>query len=120
MAGAPVKISYLDAFYFGLSIDFNCLTIDFGSYLRHLIHDETPFAEILARGGKGMIIKFENATWAGHSSSALPTGGEERGGGGEDRVGTCCCWRVRKAHVEAAAGAGAGAGSALPLPLPSS
>ena len=115
VTGAPAKISYLDAFYFGLSIDFNCLTIDFGSYLRHLIHDETPVAGILARGGQGMIIKFENATWAEHSLSALPTGGDE-GGGEKIEMAHAVVGGSGKPHVEAAAGAG----SALPLPLPSS
>jgi hypothetical protein len=69
VTGAPVHMNYLEAYHYGLSIDFACLTIDFGHYLRHLIHDTVPTAGSVARNGVEMVCHEKKAAAVTASSS---------------------------------------------------
>lgn len=82
VTGAPVHMNYLEAYHYGLSIDFACLTIDFGHYLRHLIHDSVPTAGSVARNGVEMVSHEEkkvastntNNTNSKQTVSNMPSG----------------------------------------------
>jgi hypothetical protein len=63
-----------EAFHFGLGIDFECLTVDFGGILRRLIHEHhtLPPPGAMSRGGgvseNGAVKRRERANRAARSS----------------------------------------------------
>ena len=74
-------MSFAEAFHFGLGIDFECLTVNFGSILRRLIHehDQLPAPGSQARGNgiseEGHIVARPSAHSTRNMNAQNLTGG---------------------------------------------